>query len=76
MTLAIELQDEKDTAKFQAALPVVLDKVLQSVGKKRFEDLNQVQGRYVFRSQMIDATNEYLGKPVVSEVYFNDFLLQ
>lgn len=76
MTLAVEIRDEAETAKFKAAQPVVMDKVLFHLGKKKFEDLNQVQGRYVFRSQIIDAANEYLGAPVVTEVYFTDFLLQ
>ncbi|MBS1959671.1 MAG: flagellar basal body-associated FliL family protein [Bdellovibrionales bacterium] len=76
MTLAVEIRDESDVNKFKDAEPVVMDKVLSNLGKKKFEDLNQVQGRYVFRSQIIDAANEYLNAPVVTEVYFNDFLLQ
>ena len=76
LTLAVEIRDVAEAEKFNAAKPIVLDKVLTHLGKKKFEDLNQVQGRYVFRSQIIDAANEYLGAPVVTEVYFTDFLLQ
>lgn len=76
MTLAVEVRDQGEVDKFRAAQPVVLDRVLVQLGKKKFEELNQVQGRYVFRSQIIDAANEYLGAPIVTEVYFNDFLLQ
>ena len=76
LTLAVELRSEKDQGKFSDAKPVVMDKIIQNLGKKKFEDLNQVQGRYIFRSQIIDAANEFLKSPVVTEVYFNDFLLQ
>jgi flagellar basal body-associated protein FliL len=76
LTLAVEIRDEAEIEKFNAAKPVMLDKVLFHLGKKKFEDLNQVQGRYVFRSQIIDSANEYLGAPIVTEVYFMDFLLQ
>jgi len=76
LTLAVELRSEQDLEKFNQSKPVVMDRVIQNLGKKKFEDLNQVQGRYLFRSQVIDAANEYLGAPIVSEVYFNDFLLQ
>ena len=76
LTLAVEIRDKAEADKFSAAKPVVLDKVLSLLGKKKFEELNQVQGRYVFRSQIIDAANEYLAAPVVTEVYFTDFLLQ
>jgi flagellar basal body-associated protein FliL len=76
LTITAELRSEADAAKFNEAKPIVMDRVIQNLGKKKFEDLNQVQGRYLFRSQVIDAANEYLGAPIVTEVYFTDFLLQ
>jgi len=76
LTVGVELRDESETGKFELAKPVVMDKIIQYLGKKKFEDLNQVQGRYIFRSQIIEAANEYLAAPVVTEVYFSDFLLQ
>ena len=76
LTLAVELRDERELAKFEAARPVVMDRIIQNLGKKKFEDLNLVQGRYLFRSQVIDAANEFLGAPIVTEIYFSEFLLQ
>lgn len=76
MTMSVEVRSEDDQTSFEEAKPIILDKVLSILAKKKFEDLNQVQGRYIFRSQIIDAANEYLGSPVVNEVYFSDFLLQ
>jgi flagellar basal body-associated protein FliL len=76
MRLALEIRSERDVSKIEIAKPVIMDKILQNLSKKKFEDLNQVQGRYVFRSQIIDAANEFLGAPIVTDVYFSDFLLQ
>lgn len=76
MTLAVETRNEKENFKFEEIKPFVQDQIIQQLGKKKFEDLNQVQGRYLFRSLIIDATNDYLKEPVVTEVYFADFLLQ
>ena len=76
ITLAVEIRDEAEVKKFEAIKPIVLDSIIQLVGKKKFEDLNQVQGRYLFRSQIIDATNTYLKDQMVTEVYFTDFLMQ
>ncbi len=76
LSLTVEIRDEKEVSKFDAIKPIVLDQILQQLGKKKFEDLNQVQGRYLFRSSIIDATNAYLKEPIVTEVYFTDFLLQ
>jgi flagellar basal body-associated protein FliL len=76
ISLTIEIRDEKELKKFEEIKPIVLDQILQQLGKKKFEDLNQVQGRYLFRSSIIDATNSYFKEPIVTEVYFTDFLLQ
>lgn len=76
LSLSVEIRDEKEVSKFEAIKPIVLDQILQQLGKRKFEDLNQVQGRYLFRSLIIDATNAYLKEPVVTEVYFTNFLLQ
>jgi flagellar basal body-associated protein FliL len=76
LTLVVELRSESELGKFEEAKPIVMDKVIQNLGKKKFEDLNQVQGRYLFRSQIIDAANEQLGGAVVTDLYFSDFLLQ
>jgi flagellar basal body-associated protein FliL len=76
VSLSVEIRDEKEVHKFEEIKPIVLDQILQQLGKKKFEDLNQVQGRYLFRSAIIDATNAYLKEPVITEVYFTDFLLQ
>ena len=76
VTLTLELRQEKDKIKVTEAKPVILDKVIQNMGKRKFEELNQVQGRYVFKSQVIDEANAYLKAPMVTEVYFTDFLLQ
>jgi len=74
--MSVEIRDEKEAARFDEIKPILMDRILQALSKKKFEDLNQVQGRYVFRSQIIDAANEILGAPIVTEVYFTEFLLQ
>ncbi len=76
ISMTIELRDEEEKARFDQFKPMILDRILTILGKKKFNDLNQVQGRYVFRSQIIDGANEILGIPMVNEVYFTDFLLQ
>lgn len=76
LALSVEIRSEKEIAKFNEIKPIVQDQILQQLGKRKFEDLNQVQGRYLFRSTIIDATNNYLKEPLVTEVYFTDFLLQ
>lgn len=76
MGLTLELTDEKEKDNFDRLKPVILDKINSTLSKKKFDELNQVQGRYIFRSQIIDSTNEILGGAIVLDIYFTDFLLQ
>jgi flagellar basal body-associated protein FliL len=76
MNLALEIVNEKAREKVDSAKPALLDRIIQNLGKRRFEELNQVQGRYVFKSQVIDDSNDYLKAPVVVEVFMTDFMLQ
>jgi len=76
MNLSLEVVDEKAKEKVEAAKPAILDRIIQNLGKRTFQELNQVQGRYVFKSQVIDEANEYLKSPAVVEVFMTDFMLQ
>jgi len=76
LAMSVEVRDEKEISRFEEIKPFIQDQIIQQLGKKRFEELNQVQGRYLFRSLIIEAANAYLKDPVVTEVYFTYFLLQ
>jgi flagellar basal body-associated protein FliL len=76
MKLSFEIRDKKDETKFNEALPVVLDQINAILSKMKVQDLNQVQGRYLFRSQIIDFANERLKSPIVTEIYFTEFMIQ
>lgn len=76
LAMSVEVRDEKEISRFEQIKPFIQDQIIQQLGKKKFEELNQVQGRYLFRSLIIEASNAYLKDPVVTEVYFTDFLLQ
>jgi flagellar FliL protein len=76
MNLSLEVVNEKAKEKVESSKPALLDRIIQNLGKRTFQELNQVQGRYVFKSQVIDDANEYLRAPVVVEVFMTDFMLQ
>lgn len=76
LSMTVEIRDENEMHKFLEIKPIIMDQILEQLGKRKFEDLNQVQGRYLFRSLIIDATNAFLKEPVITEVYFTDFLIQ
>lgn len=76
VTLSLEFRDSKFKTKMDDAKPVILDHVIQDLAKSKFEDLNRVQGRYLFKSRIIDKANGLLKAPAVTDVYLTDLLLQ
>ena len=64
----------------EANRPILLDGVLQILGKKDFNELTTVQGRYVLRTQILDLANEMSKRkgrdPLFTNVYFTHFIVQ
>ena len=76
VTLSLEVRDSKFKSRMDDAKPVILDHVIQDLAKSKFEELNRVQGRYLFKSRIIDKANALIKEPAVTDVYLTDMLLQ
>jgi flagellar basal body-associated protein FliL len=55
---------------------MLYDRVLTLLGNKTFYELNNIQGRYVLRSQILGIANDLLKERVIIDVFFSDFILQ
>jgi flagellar basal body-associated protein FliL len=79
---ALELRDISTKDRLEPLRPLILDKVLAIVGRKSFQELTTVQGRYVVKTEILDATNEIAIRELksrdvpVMNVYFNRFIVQ
>lgn len=84
VSLALEMQDEYKKNPITAVQSFVLDQIITLLGKKNFYELTTVHGRYLLRSQILDATNKVLfqhnpkdyGDSAVSQVYLTDIVIQ
>lgn len=54
----------------------LLDSALATLSSLRLQDLEQPGARNFVRTELIDALNSSLGRPVVEELYFLDFIVQ
>jgi flagellar basal body-associated protein FliL len=80
----LEIQDPAHAELIESLKPFLLDQLIQIAGKKTFEELSTVQGRYIFQSQLVDIANQTLAKRmhpppkelIVSHLYFTTFLVQ
>ena len=80
--VAVEFSDVNQQPVIEEMKPFLTDQIISLVGKQDFFELNTVHGRYLLRSQIIEAANELLKKTikktdvVVTNIYFNEFMLK
>ncbi len=82
LTFSLELQDMSAAGALESIKPVILDRLLGMLGRKPYQELNTVQGRFVLRTEIMDMANALLIKEVgrkdtlVTNVYFDEFIVQ
>lgn len=76
VTFSLEVRDIGKQSLVEKMKPVFLDEVISLLGGKTFEELTTVQGRYLLRSELIEAGNRVFGEPLVTNLYFSEFLVQ
>lgn len=72
----LEIRDQAKSHKLDEIREVYMDEVLGIVGRKSFDDLNSVQGRFLLRTQLQDIANRLLKEPLVTNAYFTNYILQ
>jgi flagellar basal body-associated protein FliL len=81
MKFSLELRDMADAPTIKAVEPKMMDQLLAMMGRKSFEELTTVQGRYVLRTQIQDMVNQLVNAEAktkdlyVTGVFFSDFLV-
>jgi flagellar basal body-associated protein FliL len=84
-TLAMELLDTEFESDVKGRLPKFLDQLLRELGDTTVDELSTVQGRFLLRSKIAGMMNELVREekklpptstPIVTNVYFSDFIVQ
>ena len=76
LKFALKVGDISRQSKVDSISPILMDRILYILGKKSFHELNTPQGRYILRSEILDEANKLLKEPLVTNVYFSEFLVQ
>lgn len=82
--LSLEIRDENQKTTLNTLKPFFLDELIQLLGKRTFEELITVQGRYILNSQIIDHMNRIIEKKAqtpphrswITHAYFTQFIVQ
>ena len=78
----LELRNAALKDKFEIKKSIFIDKFLTLVGKKTYQDLITVQGRYILKTQILNIVNQMgMGETTTDEVtatnvYFSQFMVQ
>jgi flagellar basal body-associated protein FliL len=90
VAFTLQIRDADAKADVEALKPLITDQLLTLMGKKQFHELTSVQGRYVLKTQIVELANELWNKrqnkdgaigttpaePLVTELYFSQFIVQ
>ena len=72
----MEFRDLSDQQNFETVRTKFMDQLIEHIGRKTFKELTSVQGRYLLRAELVDVGNALIGKPVIQQLYFSEFLVQ
>ncbi len=81
MVMHLEILDPSFEPKMKDVTPKFTDQLLQAMGQTTVDELASVQGRFILRSKIAGMMNELVrtsknDPPVVTNVYFSDFVVQ
>lgn len=84
VAFSLEILDERKKDAIENLRPYILDKLLNILGHKTFQEMTNVQGRYVLRNEIIDAINHMTVKAgltdenmnLISNLHFTQFVVQ
>jgi len=73
---SVELENQETQNLLKEINAQFLDKLIALLGNKELDKINNVQGRYILRSEMVEIINELAGSPIAMNIYFDKFILQ
>ena len=88
LSFSLEIRDQSRQDVIDAIRTKFLDKLNQILGKKQFNELTSVQGRYLLQSQLVDAANQLVAsnppqdvnpaelEGLVTHIFFTQFIVQ
>ena len=75
-TFLVTGSDQGLNAQFEQNKPQLLDVTLNVLSSLSLPDLEEAGAKNLIREKLISAYNQALGKKVVEQVYFSDFVVQ
>lgn len=76
VTMQLELENEKQMEAVQQRLPLIRNSILMTLPSKKYEDIDDFEGKIGLRDEVIGKLNSFLKPAAVSNIYFTEFVIQ
>jgi flagellar FliL protein len=76
MTIQIEIADKKKEEEIKEYFPIMRDAIILLLGSKNIESVSGPDGKMQLKDEMLLRINQALGKDIVKNIYFTDFVVQ
>ena len=76
VTIALEINDKDFVDEAKKSVPQMRDKVLLILPAKKFKDIRTSSGKGSLRKEMIAQLNPLLDKCKITNLYFQEFVIQ
>ena len=76
VTIALEIDDQDFVEKVKKIVPKMRDKVLLILPAKKFKDIQTSSGKDALRKEILAQLNPLLNKCKITDLYFQEFVIQ
>lgn len=74
--LELELDKPVVVQEIDQRLPQFRDTILTILSSKSFEEIQQLEGKYQLRAEVMAMLNQYLTSGEITNIYFTEFIVQ
>jgi len=74
--MVLELKDAGLTSEVEENLPHIRDKILMILPSKTFDDIKTFEGKMALKREIINGVNSLLKEGKISNLYFEEFVVQ
>ena len=74
--LELELDMPIVVQEIDQRLPQFRDTILTILSSKSFEEIQQLEGKYQLRAEIMTMLNQYLTSGEITNIYFTEFIVQ
>jgi flagellar FliL protein len=76
ISIEIEVKDKDPTPLVEKKMPMIKDALILLLSSKTYDDLASLEKKYKLKLEIAQRLNQIFEKPIVTKVFFTEFLVQ